>query len=700
MKWIIVLLNLAFIGASLQRTTTNKPTNTSPTTNNDFEEYGCQVTSNDKYISVNDCEKVIVLFKEIWDSLNTQVPAVRIKNCTIGLEQDSFSEFPSLHDVVINDSTIIKADPLVFNKVDRVNIQNTEFLFKPQFNSDQLEELVCNNCNLTEMPSLENLRNLVVLNLTNNKIAFVDEKTFANLDMLVEVSLAYNKLTSIPVNTFANNVLETLYLDGNDFSNIKLNSSSLESLSLQSSHLTEFDMSLTKVVSQLNLRDNDISTVTSDLLGTMPDLDVLDVSFNSIKSLDASVFSKNKNLGKIILDNNLLLSLPNFYLEGDDESFIIEYFSCNNCGLTSISKEVFANMYEIETLLLARNELEIIDENSFSNLEEVQKIDLSDNQIRMIGKNTFASNYELLVIHLAGNPLVFVDPALFVKNNKLQTLDVRCTKLNSLWLNHETRLPFLMNLYASDNNITDFTMDDFNMMPNLKTIDLTDNPLNPLKDWCPLIVNLKKRNVAAVKYEGVSTMGSSFSGNFIVWESLFKESIKDCTYIDVADDDEDDEDDEDENLNIPEPEDISNNMDLNLTPFDLNDDEGEDESSTDDYSNDYNYEDDNTREMRQFEETLKAANILSLTAAFICTAVIVLIAAVTITLCILKRNNNYNRNLPHLKIKLWNDAHLGQKKHSGSVYRPLSEDLSGPKTPKLSRYEFLVNPTVHTTNNP
>lgn len=699
MKWII-LIELAVIGLSIQSPSPPLPAPTSAPTLAPELFPVCKIdTSNKNKLRITNCVDPLKLNAHVWKLWNIKNKE-NIKNVFIaqtiidGIENNTFEGFIDLRNVIISEAVINNIESNVFDGIDieTLHIKDSHLNFEPKLTSDTLAEFICNNCSLSEIPVLDNLPNLEYLNLTNNDIKSIELLTFSNLENLQDVSLVNNKLSYIPPNLFANNTeLTKLSLDGNQLDTIEIRVPTLEILSLESCHLRVFDELSSKELNEviyLNLKNNQISNLTATSFNHMYMLETIDLSDNNLGVLDSRIFRKNLELDKIILDNNLLKTLPNFFIQTADGAFKVTYFSCNNCGISSITNQVFANMPELSTLLLARNNLDSLNDNSFSNLLDLIKLDLSDNQIRMIDEHAFSNNKKLRVINLSGNPLKSLDPIIFKENSVLKTLDVRCTQLKTLWSNHNTMLPSLEHLYASDNDITDLSIDDFKITTNLKIIDLTDNDIQSTPDTCALISKL--RNIKSVKYDDKTQIWDIPFYQNVSWDEIFDTDCKDF---------------------IIDPE-VSSDYITKKFNEDLFDDyryaDDDSDSAEDDDTgldvDDYEYEYEEKSPVAQIEDSLKAASILSLTAAFICTAVIVLIAAVTITLCILKRNNTYNKNLPHIKIPLWKDAYLSnmkyQKKHSGSVYRPLSEDLSGLSTPKFNRYEFLATPTVHSSNNP
>lgn len=296
-----------------------------------------------------------------------------------------------------------------------------------------------------------------------------------------------------------------------------------------------------------------------------------------------------------------------------------------------------------------------------------------------------------------------LNPENFANTRAIKKIDASNCRLYKLWTNNATTLSSLRKLLVANNQLTTLSIADFKIIPGLQAIDLHNNPLKFDDELCGVINFLERLSVYPIEYadpnnhpaETLADDIDNFTSN--QWSEFHE---KKCP--EMSNNIDDNEDQEDEDL-----EDKQDDLSTLKKLSDSDDDDNYDDSYNDSYEDDDNEEsetEDDDRITAQVVEDeninlARASYILSITSVFVLTALAVLIMAVTITLCILRRNNNFNMhraNLPRLKIPLW-DTPLSQKKHSGSVYRPLSEDLSGPRTPKCSRYEFVAQPTIHAT---
>lgn len=657
-------------------------------------------------LQVISCDFPITINATFLNNLNkTSITVISFANVTIeSISENAFLPFPLLEDIVIENSNIGHIDSKAFDNVKKVKFSNCAIEDPPSLKSEKLEELHFGNCKLIDIPPLENLFSLVFLNLSGNYIKNIDIITFAELFDLEILILSNNEITKIPSNAFiSNKALNSLFLDNNPLKYFSLNTSnSLETLSLKNCYLTEFNSkssSKLTMLNELNLSNNKIRILKSDDFNYMKLLTIIDLSANNLIQLDNDAFAGNPKLKKLILDGNKFDSLPNFTL-ANNENFEIYTFSCKNCELQTINKNAFKYMPAIDNLNLSENKLTSISK-CFNYITSLRLLDISYNNITDISELSFQQNVNLENLNIAGNPLLTLNPDVFVYTRNIQKIDASKCRLYKLWSSNKTSLTSLKKLLIADNQIVTLSTADFKLIPHLKAVDLHNNPLIFDEEFCKLIRYLEKQAVYPIDLSSPMTNPEDDLANDIENFVLYKWSTipnNNCSElsndINEKGDDFDLVERGDSKVDFSAVDkiiDFDEDPDYNIYDSDDNnvdeDDEDEDEETEEDRITAEIIADENM--------TLsKAKYIFSVTSIFIFTAFVVLVLAVTCTLCILKRDNNYGPNLPRLKIPLW-ETQPSQKKHSGSVYRPLSEDVSGPITD--SRYEFSTTPTVHST---
>ncbi|XP_064215546.1 toll-like receptor 7 [Tribolium castaneum] len=626
------------------------------------------------------CKTPFVLNKSALSNVPKDRAFIKFKSTDVQhITSDAFEDFTQLEEVDFDNSRVGTIDSEAFNRkfLGAISFKNVHFAEIPNLKADFLEEFICEDCHLSKVPNLDNLPSLTFINFANNRITSIHESALSKLKKLEEVNLSNNSISELPMNLFVQNEIDTLKLDYNPLKSFTFHDDNvLESLSLAHCNLTVFDENSTKnltFLTSLDLSGNNIVVLPLDTFNPMKSLETIDLSDNHLVELDDNIFSENSRLDTINLNNNNLKKLPNFQTKA--KLFQTSTFSCKNCGLKSATG--LANMARLTKIDLSNNEITDI-EGAFSEMPILKKLFLSNNHIASIG----LKSPELETLDLSNNPLLPLDPVTFTALPSLKILNVSSCALEKIWSNYNAELPKLTQLYLGQNQLSVITLDDVKIMPRLKVIDLRENPWKCTDDLEEVVKYFVKESVypadiGTIQFKTHEEL--TFAENTkLVLQPVWPKILPNCDF------DFGEEEGTEPSVHIVENE----------------------QDEDDDFYDEDEYEENDEDEEIPVEKAMedpspfnlaRATYILSITSVFILTAVLVSVVAIVLTLLILKRNKSFNMhtgNLPRLKIPLWHTT-PGQKKHSGSVYRPLSEDLYGSRTPIINRYEFKQTPQVH-----
>lgn len=619
--------------------------------NLEIDKFGTKVY----YLKVTNPNKPLLLKENVFSNMGVvDVHRLYIENARIEeFHENAFGGLDSLLSLSLINCDIPNFNPESIRfpaSLEKLSFSGTQ-LNKFHLNLGSLDEVNLSHCGLSNIPSdmFADVSQLTYIDLSNNKIDSIDVSAFTNLQYITEIKLSNNRLKTIPNELFSQNQdLVSLDLSSNPLSTINVKfTNKLESLILRNCSLLEFERVNLEVLSYLDLSYNQLENVTSATFAGMADLEYIDLSFNGIAVLPEDVFINNINLQKIILDENKMDKLPTFI--GKDV-FATSLFSCNNCDIDNLSNDTFKMMPAIVILRLAGNNFETIG-TTFQNLHALTSLDVSGNSIIAIDSSAFNRNSALRIINISDNSLTALHPNLFENNKVLQELDISENGLSTIW-SHPTEktLESLLIINVAYNQMNRLLINDLKITPNLQVLNITDNNIEcdanfkEAIEWLEerqVLPGKESRNLEMVYGNSIETSNSrktwichNPSMQYHDYESYSDyeyskttDKFPDDTYI-IAEEEEDDE--------------------INIIP-------AVQEAKVKDYANLY------------FWPVL----------VFFITAALVLLVVANVILYILRKRGNIAQarpiTMPRVKLlPILTASKL--KKHSGTVYKPLSEE--------------------------
>ncbi|XP_052896025.1 chaoptin-like [Anopheles moucheti] len=158
-----------------------------------------------------------------------------------------------------------------------------------------------------------------VLSFYNSKLEHIPP-TIRNLKLLTDVTISRCALRNISLNVFSKNArLKWVDLSYNEIATIMPIDNadgdvplSIENLYLSSNRLENIDMTAFAGLSKLgmiDLRYNNLMKVAAERTITWPNMEMLDISYNQLRTIDLQWLSA-PNLKRLILSNNLLDKIP------------------------------------------------------------------------------------------------------------------------------------------------------------------------------------------------------------------------------------------------------------------------------------------------------------------------------------------------------------------------------------------------------
>ena len=285
---------------------------------------------------------------------------------------------------------------------------------------------------------LPNLKEISFLKNQIKSLNFANAFRFvlSNMEKLI---FKYNKITSIDGAEFFSNFPNLIYMDlsSNNFFELK-NAYFLKLFNLKS----------------LYLGNNQILTIESETFDHMTNLTYLDLSNNLLYDLNAALFLTLTNLNELVLRGNKF------------ETLVVELTSLYSLDLSfNLIKSFEFNLTNLKTLKLGSNLIrKFVSLSSSSSLEH---LDVSFNNLTSF-ENTFESLKYLDLSH--NTKLSRVDTM-----GDLKVLNVSNTNAD-LILNLNLSLS-LEEIDSSSNNLSDFKVEHFTNLKQLKALNLRETHL-------------------------------------------------------------------------------------------------------------------------------------------------------------------------------------------------------------------------------
>lgn len=388
--------------------------------------------------------------------------------------------------------SIVKDNLIQSDTIEHISFRRNALTNMPAPILNRVRNLICldiseNKINLYDDNFIEH-RNLRVLDISYQKPEFTDEKPKSEVESIKKNEKHVKKMFNT-IRIYLPN-LEHLFLSGND----------IESLS------ETFNTSFPKL-SHIYLNDINATNINSDF-------------FNKIPKTLRALHLENNKLYNLVLQN--MTEIAEIYLDGNPLKNI-EIIS-KKLKILSLSYSISANAYinlhtpYLEYLDLSYNNLQkqpdiryndlqflktlLLDYNEFSNFPlfafnlSLTKLSLSYNKLTYIASKYFQHLTSLKMLSLRGNGIRSIESSTFEHLNHLEFLDLsqnQLIKLPNDWIIPLTNIQFLnvssnyfvtisdiavspfsllTHLFAEDNTFTSITTKQLDILPNTITVYL------------------------------------------------------------------------------------------------------------------------------------------------------------------------------------------------------------------------------------
>nr|XP_019554902.2 uncharacterized protein LOC109424268 isoform X3 [Aedes albopictus] len=681
----------------------------------------------------------IVLSSEFFKQIGlSHVVSIKISNCTIEyISPSAFAGLDDLYSVNLTNSGIDMLHPDTFANNTKLrlltlsgndlsamqsvnyNTPYTEYMLK----APSIEELDISKCNLQDLQptAFNELKNIIYINLAENKLRTLPEGIFDKVETIEELDLSMNSISELPKNIFNKTSLAILHLKYNLISsNLDFVTADLQKLDLSYCQIRNVNGQMFKGMEGLTnliLKGNRIKKINQIAFTSLKSLRQIDLSQNNLEQISSLTFIGNKDLDIIKLnDNPRLKQLPAEGFQSSYGTFNAYFLDVSNCDISELADNTFKTMPQLTRLNLAWNNLQTVGPAVLSPLDKLMELDLSNNLITELSDETFLQNRNLNKLNLSGNQMSRLSAKLFLPLQYLNHLDVSDCDLRTVWETSDEKaknakvLPNLKLLNASFNEISTVYVSDLESLTSLRVLDIKNNSLKCDSSFKSLIkwLGVKKVSLGDASKEQrthaeLNAYITDNSAPLLEWSQFAQEIcqtgknnadsplvIKDTELDedddDVEEDESEDDDDYSDEQNIEKNDDVVDSRDNANELYDEDDLDDDEEDEIIEVANGVQTigqtiltgtgKDDPLEEEVVIldRNTMLQISALWMPILLIALGVVVICMAISKILAFMmrKRGERYRQAL------------LASK--NSIVYQKLTEDIVAPKTPKVHRY--------------
>ncbi|XP_072023507.1 uncharacterized protein [Amphiura filiformis] len=315
------------------------------------------------------------------------------------------------------------------------------------------------------------LTNATAMDISDRQLTHIEPQCFLNRSDVIILLLSQNKMTAISPGIFEEKVQIDLFDQLMKLEILDLSNNSIDSLESgvfrDCYHLKE-----------VYLYDNKLQVIQSDLFNGLTKLEILSLYENGIESLPSGVFRDLHQLQELWLYDNKLKVIQSDLFNSLKK---LEILDLSNNNYESLPSGVFRDLHELRLLYLYGNNLNVIQSDLFNNLTKLELLALHENSIELLPSGVFRDLNQLQELWLYLNKLKVIQSDLFNSLKKLEILSLNENSIESLPSGVLFRdLHQLQKLFLNGNKLKVIQSDLFNSLTKLKALSLKENNIASL----------------------------------------------------------------------------------------------------------------------------------------------------------------------------------------------------------------------------
>ncbi|XP_063221711.1 protein artichoke-like [Bacillus rossius redtenbacheri] len=375
----------------------------------------------------------------------------------------------------------------------------------PDLHLPQLKMLDLTANGLARLPpgALAALAQLRDLRLAGNSLERVEEGALAGLARLERLDLRDNRLRDLHELALRDlRRLRRLWLRGNRLEALR------DGLLRGNVFLEQLDLGLNRLafveahafdgnreLVELDASRNSLDTLPGALRG-LAALQLLELSRNSVRALDAEVLASLTSLAELRLGRNKLRRLPEGVIARMPS---LQLLDLHGNELEAVSAGAVSDLPQLRAVRLDGNRLAELPERAFSRLPELRSAELQRNRLARVAERAFDGAPQLLLLNLSSNLLPGLEEAGLRELRSLEVLDLSHNRVARMAGDSLRGMEWLVELKMDNNNLCSIQGLPFDEMPRLRVLSLRNNSMRHVSEQT---FRRLRGNVAVVDVDG------------------------------------------------------------------------------------------------------------------------------------------------------------------------------------------------------